>query len=153
MTIQDMETTVCQEIEGFLKLVNTDGRVSPDESLHFGLRFNIEVNDARFLIGERGTNLASLEYLLKKIVQKKFPEAPNFSLDVNDYKLRRSEALREEVKSVAKKVRMYRKEIILKPMSAFERRIIHMALAEYPDITTESVGEDEDRRVVIKPYP
>lgn len=148
-----LQETIQQEIETFLRLSNTSGRVSPDESAHFGLRFNIEVRDARFLIGERGANLACLEYLLKKIVQKQHPDAPNFSLDVNDYKLKRSEMLRDEVKSIAKKVRMYRKEIILKPMSSFERRIIHMALAEYPDITTESIGEGRDRRVVIKPYP
>ena len=42
---------------------------------------------------------------------------------------------------------------MLKPMSPFERRIVHMALAEYPDIITQSVGEGETRRVVIKPYP
>lgn len=148
-----IESIVKEEVQFFLDLMKTPGRVSPDESLHFGLRFNIEVNDARHLIGEGGSNLTSLEFLIKKIVQKRFPESPNFSLDVNDYRLRRSEALRDEVKSIAKRVRMYRKEIILKPMSPFERRIIHVALAEYPDITTESVGEFRDRRVVIKPYP
>lgn len=149
----EIETSVCEEISAFLKYVRLPGRVEPEDSPHFGLRFNIEVPDARFLIGERGVNLTCLEYLLKKIIQKRFPEAPRFSLDVNDYRLRKAELLREEVKSIAKKVRMYRKEIILSPMSAFERRIIHMALAEYPDIMTESIGEDKDRRVVIKPYP
>lgn len=153
MIAADLESAVCEEIATFLKLANTPAKVIPDESAHFGLRFNIEVNDARFLIGEHGANLASLEHLIKKIVQKKYPEAPNFSLDVNDYKLRRAEELRDEVKSIAKKVRMYRKEITLKPMSAGDRRIIHMALAEYPDITTESTGEDRERRVIIKPYP
>lgn len=153
MALPEVETAIQSEIETFLRLSNISGRVAPDETSHLGLRFNIQVDDARFLIGERGTNLASLEYLLKRIVQKRFPDAPNFSLDVNDYKLRRVESLRDEVKAIAKKVRMYRKEIMLKPMSAFERRIIHMALAEYPDITTESVGAGGDRRVVIKPYP
>ncbi|MBI3627402.1 MAG: hypothetical protein HY220_01445 [Candidatus Sungbacteria bacterium] len=151
--LQEMETNVCREIEKFLELTKIPGRVTPEESMHFGLRFNIEVPDARFLIGEHGANLASLEYLVKKIVQKKFPDGPNFSLDVNDYKLRHAEMLRDEVKMIAKKVRMYRKEIILKPMSSYERRIIHMSLAEYPDIITESVGENPDRRVVIKPNP
>lgn len=148
-----VEEIIREEIDRFLRLTNTNGRVEPQESAHFGFRFNISVPDARFLIGERGANLSSLEHLVKKIIQKRFPEAPSFSLDVNDYRLKRAELLREEVKSVAKKVRMYRKEIMLKPMTSFERRIIHMALAEYPDIMTESVGEDRDRRVVIKPYP
>ncbi|MBI4134630.1 MAG: hypothetical protein HY471_00780 [Candidatus Sungbacteria bacterium] len=150
---EDLQTTVQAEIETFLRCVNTAGVVDLDESTHLGLRFNIKVPDARFLIGERGANLASLEHLVKKVVQKKHPEAPHFLLDVNDYKLKRTDVLRDEVKAIAKKVRMYRKEIALKPMTSFERRVIHMTLALYPDITTESLGEGPDRRVIIKPYP
>lgn len=144
---------ILTEIQGLLAFVEPQAEVIPDDSVYFGLRFNIGLPDARFLIGEQGANLLHFEFLVKRIVQKKFPEAPAFSLDVNDYKLRRAEFLSDEVKVVAKKVRMYRKEILLNPMSAFERRIIHMALAEYPDITTESIGEGYARRVAIKPYP
>lgn len=150
---EELQSTIQTEIKIFLRLTNTAGSIALDDSVHLGPRFNIRVPDARFLIGERGANLASLEHLVKKVVQKKHPEAPHFLLDVNDYKLKRVEALREEIKAIAKKVRMYRKEIALAPMSAFERRVIHTALAEYPDITTESFGEGADRRVVIKPYP
>ncbi|MBI2096614.1 MAG: hypothetical protein HYT40_00430 [Candidatus Sungbacteria bacterium] len=141
------------EIKKLANFLDPRAEVQIDESLYFGLRFNVLVSDARYLIGEHGVNLLYLEYLVKRIVQKKYPEAPAFNLDVNDYRLRRAESLRDEVKSVAKKVRMYRKEISLEPMTAFERRIIHVVLAEYPDITTESVGEGNARRVVIKPYP
>ena len=153
MQAEHYTDAITTELRELLAYVEPKGEVHPDESVYFGLRFNITVPDARFLIGEHGANLFDLEYLIKRLIQKKLPDAPPFSLDVNDYKLRRAEFLRDEVKSVAKKVRMYRKEILLKPMSAFERRIIHMALAEYPDITTESVGESRERRVMIKPYP
>ena len=116
---------------------------------------NIITPDARLLIGARAENLFALEHLIKLMTGKEIKdgERPRFFLDINGYRLHEIEALREEAKQVAKKVRLYRKELVLKPMSAFERRIIHMVLAEYPDITTESIGEGEKRRVVIKPYP
>ncbi|MDO8560898.1 MAG: R3H domain-containing nucleic acid-binding protein [bacterium] len=114
---------------------------------------NIVANDARLLIGPGGESLFALEYLLKRMLEKEMGESPKFFLDINGYRLHQIETLKEEVKQMAKKVRLYRKEMVLKPMAPFERRIIHMALAEYPDITTESVGEGERRRVVIKPYP
>jgi len=149
----DYKEQIRQIVAEFVGFIDPEAGVESDESVYLGLRFNILVREARSLIGEHGVNLLHLEYLAKRLVQKKLPGAPNFSVDVNDYKMRRAEFLRDEVKIIAKKVRMYRKSILLKPMSAFERRIIHMALAEYPDITTESMGEGEGRRVNIKPYP
>lgn len=105
------------------------------------------------LIGEQGWNLLALEHILKKILKKKFGNEIRFTLDINDYRMKRLEDLKQDVKEAAKEVRMYRKDVALRPVSAFERRIIHMLLAEYPDITTESIGMEPYRRVVIKPYP
>ncbi|MBI2122217.1 MAG: hypothetical protein HYT98_03775 [Candidatus Sungbacteria bacterium] len=105
------------------------------------------------LIGEQGGNLLALEHILKKILKKKLGNEIRFTLDINDYRMRRLEDLKQDVKEAAKEVRMYRKDVALRPASAFERRIIHMLLAEYPDITTESIGMEPYRRVVIKPYP
>ena len=65
----------------------------------------------------------------------------------------RLDDLKQDVKAAAKEVRLYKKEVPLRPMSSFERRIVHLLLAEYPDITTGSIGEEPDRKVVIKPYP
>jgi len=108
---------------------------------------------SNMLIGERGNNLAALEYLLKRILQKKYNEDWKFTLDVNDYRMKRLEDLKQDVKSAAKEVRTHKREVSLRPMSSFERRIVHLLLAEYPDITTESIGQEPDRRVIIKPYP
>lgn len=105
------------------------------------------------LIGEHGANLAALEHILKKIIKKKYGDDQKFTLDINDYRMKRLEDLKQDVKAAAKEVRLYQKEVPLRSMSAFERRIVHLLLAEYPDIATESVGQEPDRRVVIKPYP
>lgn len=115
--------------------------------------FNIVTSDAGILIGERGQNLLSLEYVIKKIIQKESKETVvRFSLDVNSYRAHHAEELKEAARGFAKKVRLYRKEIRLDPMPAYERRIIHMALAEYPDIMTESIGQDPYRAIVIRPH-
>lgn len=109
--------------------------------------------DASMLIGERGVNLAALEHILRKIAQKRHGAETRFTLDLNDYRMRRMEDLKQDVKAAAKEVRLYRRAVPLRPMSSFERRVVHLLLEEYPDITTESEGQDEERRVVIKPYP
>ena len=126
----------------------------PDLSIPY---LNVVTDEARLLIGARAQNLLALEYLLKRLLEKDLTlslQMPRgFFLDVNGYRLHHIEELKTEAKNMAKKVRLYRTELILQPMPPFERRIIHIALAEYPDITTESTGEGESRRVVIKPYP
>lgn len=117
-------------------------------------RFSVHMTeDARMLIGERGNNLAALEYLVKRIVRRQSGQEVKFTLDVNDYRMKRLECLKQDVKNASRQVRVYNREMPLRPMSAFERRIVHLLLAEYPDITTESVGQGDERRVVIKPYP
>ncbi len=117
-------------------------------------RFSVRVRgEANMLIGEHGANLAALEHVLKKIIQKKYGEGHKFTLDINDYRMKRLEDLKQDVKAAAKDVRLYRKDVPLRAMSSFERRIVHLLLAEYPDITTESIGQEPERRVVIRPYP
>lgn len=108
---------------------------------------------SQLLIGEHGNNLAAFEHVVKKIIKKKYGEEYKFTLDINDYRLRRLDGLKIDIKNAAKEVRMYRREVPLRPMSSFERRIVHMLLAEYPDITTESIGQEPNRKVVIKPLP
>ena len=111
------------------------------------------VSATSVLIGERGNNLGAIEQIIKKVIRKKYNEEQKFTLDINDYRMRRLDDLKQDVKSAAKEVLLYGKEVPLRPMSSFERRIVHLLLAEYPDIATESVGREPGRMVVIKPYP
>lgn len=147
--------TVKKKISRMLEIIGIEAElevrdaIGPDDVA----RFTILTDDARVLIGHNGQNLHSLEYLLKRMLQKEQGDIPRFFLDVNGYRANRLDELKEEARGVAKKVRLYRKEVRLRPMNSFERRIIHTALAEYPDITTESIGDAEQRAVVIKPYP
>ena len=142
-------------IESLLNKMGIDGDVAFMSGVDVPV-FVIETSEAGILIGEGGKNLISLSHILRKITQKVFEEKekeiPQFSLDVNGYYTKRINNLKEAAKMSAQRVLFFKKEIELDPMNAYERRIVHTVLGEYPDITTESVGEEGiDRRIVIKP--
>jgi len=119
------------------------------------LPINLKTEEPQILIGERGQTLAEIQHLLKIILKKKSGAKEPFyiDLDVNDYKKKKIEYLKELARSVADDVTITKKEKTLPPMSAYERRIIHLELASRTDITTESIGQEPERRVAIKPYP
>ena len=110
------------------------------------------LDNARFLIGKNGQNLKALEHVLRAMLVKDGKEG-TVVLDVNDYRKSRATYLVDVAKQTVARVRNTQKAEALFPMSAYERRIVHMELAAYPDIATESVGSDPQRRVIIKPYP
>jgi len=116
---------------------------------------SLKVEDPQALIGERGQTLAEIQRLLKIILQKKLsPEEPFYiNLDINDYKKKKEEYLKEVAASVADEVSLTKKEKQLDAMPAFDRRIIHTELAARADIETESIGQEPERRVLIKPRP
>ena len=117
-------------------------------------QFIIRTKEAGILIGEGGQHLLSLSYLLRKMADRKFEEMGVerilFFLDVNDYQAKKIRELKNLAKMTAQRVKYFKKEIELEPMPAYERRIIHSALTDDPDIVTESRGEEPNRRVVIK---
>ncbi|OGN02664.1 MAG: hypothetical protein A2655_03045 [Candidatus Yanofskybacteria bacterium RIFCSPHIGHO2_01_FULL_43_42] len=110
------------------------------------------LDNARFLIGKNGQNLKALEHVLRAMLVKDGKEG-TIVLDVNDYRKSRATYLVDVAKQTVARVRNTQKAEALFPMSAYERRIVHMELAAYPDIATESVGAEPQRRVIIKPYP
>lgn len=114
---------------------------------------NLKIDAPQILIGEAGQTLNEIQHLLKIILKKKVTTEELFyiDLDVNDYKKKKVKYLKELARSVADEVSLIKKERILSPMSAYERRIIHLELAGRADITTESIGQGTERRVVIKP--
>ena len=75
--------------------------------------------ETSLLIGELGCNLAAFEHILKKIIKKKYETDLKFTLDINDYRFKQLENLKQDVKAAAKEVRLYKKEVPLGPMSAF----------------------------------
>jgi spoIIIJ-associated protein len=112
---------------------------------------NVKIDDPKIIIGERGQTLIEVQHLLRILLRKKLDNDFLVELDINDYKKKKEEALREVARDIADEVIFYKKEKILPPMSSYERRIIHLALKDREDIFTESIDDNGERRVVVKP--
>lgn len=111
----------------------------------------VDGEDLGVLIGRRGENLDSVQYLLNLMVQKRLDLWPNIQVDVAGYRRRREETLETLARRMARRVMQTQQPYTFEPMSPRERRIIHMAIQDYDRVFTESAGEGEDRRVVIYP--
>jgi spoIIIJ-associated protein len=103
------------------------------------------------LIGRHGETLGSFQYLVNAIVGKRVNRWCKVIVDVEHYRLRREDTLRSLATRQASRVRQTQQEIALDPMPAAERRVIHTVLQNNPWVTTNSVGEEPNRRVVIGP--
>ena len=116
---------------------------------------NLTMEEPQILIGEHGQTLAEIQRLLKAVIKKRVvSETPFYiNLDINNYKKQKTEYLKEMAKSAADEVALTKKEKYLPIMAAYERRIIHITLASRTDIATESMGQEPERRVVIKSQP
>ena len=128
--------------------------------------FSVEVNDLfikektiflklknkepKILIGKNGNTLNSIQHLLKIVIKRSFLEDFFLDVDINNYKERKIEYLKEIAQEAADKVIFTKKEEVLGQMSAYERRIVHIELSKWPNIITESIGQEPERKVVVK---
>jgi spoIIIJ-associated protein len=107
--------------------------------------------DSGLLIGRRGQTLHALQFIVNLIVRQRFGEEVRVVLDVERYRQRREASLQDMAAKVAARVVQTGRSITLEPMSAADRRIIHLSLANHQGVTTESVGFGEERKVTIIP--
>ena len=127
-----------------------------EEPVMESLIINIRTPDARRLIGRNGDVIRALNHLVHAIAETRMAtdaELPKFSLDVDNYFANHLEHLKSKARMMADRARSLKSDMELEPMSSFERLIIHNILASSPDIKTESTGDGESRRVVIKYSP
>jgi len=126
------------------KIGDEEGEVAP-------ITLDINGDDLGILIGRRGQTLSCLQYIVRLIVGRQTESWVPIIIDVEGYKQRRYETLRALAQRMAEQVEADGVPFTLEPMLAYERRIVHLALAEHPDVATQSIGEGEARRVVIQP--
>ena len=112
---------------------------------------NIEGDDLGVLIGRRGTTISSLQHIVRLMIASRQADWPLLTVDVCGYKRRRRTALEDLALRVADQARARRRPVALEPMPADERRVVHLALADHPDVYSESAGEATERKVVIYP--
>jgi spoIIIJ-associated protein len=139
---------VTEILDSLLELLGVTGEVEilSDE---IPLDLNIQGDDLGILIGRRGQTLASLEYITKLMVVGQLKAWIPLTLDVAGYKKRRRDSLQRLALYLADQVKSIRRAITMEPMPADERRIVHLTLSDNPDVTTQSMGEGENRKVVI----
>ena len=141
-------------VERVAQAMNITCQVEVGEELRDGkirLLAVVRVPDhAHLLLGKNGQNLQALEHLVRTSVAKESP-AVSVTIDINDYKRAKASQVLEIARQAVAKVRSTRRAQALAPMSSYERRVVHMELASMPDIITESIGQDPQRRIVVKP--
>lgn len=116
------------------------------------VRVAVQADDnGRLLIGKNGQNLKALEHVVRVMWLRQNPENRSLIVDVNDYRAERSKELIQLVRETAERVQQTHRSEAFEPMTSYERRLVHTELATYSDLSTESVGQDPHRRVVIKP--
>jgi spoIIIJ-associated protein len=138
-------------LESLIKLMKITAEVTVLQANtgELPVTLNIEGEDLGVLIGRRGQALASLQYVVRLIVAEKLKVWVPINVDIAGYKKRRYESLQSLALRLAEQVKRNRRLIMLEPMPADERRIIHIALADNPDVTTQSMGEGDMRKVAI----
>ena len=135
------------------KLLNLLGVTAEVEVLsdQIPTTFNIKGDDLGILIGRHGQTIVSLEYIVKLIVAARLKGWQPLFIDIGGYRERRRSSLQQLALHLAEQVKLEHRDITLEPMSASERRIIHLTLADHPEVVTHSIGVGEDRKVVISP--
>ena len=146
-------------LEMLLSLMGVSASVAPSTTLLVegeegtidSVTLEIKGEDLGILIGRRGQTLSCLQYIVRLIVGHQMESWLPITIDVEGYKRRRYDALQALAWRIAEQVKVKRLPFALEPMLAYERRVIHLALADHPDVTTQSSGEGEERKVVILP--
>ena len=123
------------------------------------INFNIEGEDLRInisceedygsVIGRRGETLDAVQYLVRLVINRENDSFKHVSINVGNYREKREATLRALAKKNAARVRKYGRNVVLEPMNPYERRIIHTTIQEVEGVTSHSVGNDDERKVVI----
>lgn len=139
-----------KETEKLLATLEVEAKVEVDEEDR-NLNVRLETPDTGLLIGYHGETLQALQLILNLVLAKKAGEYLKIIVHVGDYREKRNSYLESLAHEIAERVSSSGQEEIMPPMSSFERRLIHLSLADHPSVKTESTGENRERRIVVKP--
>lgn len=121
-----------------------------DELRDGSVVFEVEGEDAGLLIGRRGETLRDVQFIVRMLVNRRVEQRANVIIDVERYQQRRTQKLHAIAENAARTASRGRSKS-LDPMTPEERRIVHMALSDNPDVVTQSEGQGPERHVVVKP--
>ena len=140
-------------VEKLLRDMNIEAEMTVSEGENGETKIAINGEGASVLIGHHGDTLDSLQYLANlaanKRVDGKKEEYVKVSVDVEGYRAKREETLRALARRMAAKVQKYKKSVMLEPMNPYERRIIHSEIQNIKGVSTNSIGSENNRKIVI----
>jgi spoIIIJ-associated protein len=121
-----------------------------EHTMDDGVLLDVKTDDAGRLIGRQGQTLADLQYITNRMLFQQDNTAPKAMVDVGGYRAQAREALVKKAKEAAEKVRRWGDVVELEPLNAFDRRVVHQALREDPDVETHSVEvEGTDKKAIL----
>ncbi len=136
-------------LEKVLELLGFPGAVE-EHQLEDGILLDVKTEDSGRLIGRQGQTLSDLQYITNRLLFQQDASAPKIMVDVSGYRTQAREALVKKAQEGAEKVRRWGDVVELEPMTAFDRRIVHQALKDDPDIETQSVEvEGTDKKAML----
>ncbi len=136
-------------LETLLTLLGFSATVE-EHHLEEGVLLDVKTDDSGRLIGRQGQTLSDLQYITNRLLFQQDPSAPKIMVDVSGYRAQAREALVKKAKEAAEKVRRWGDVVELEPLSAFDRRIIHQALKDDPNIETHSVEvQGTDKKAIL----
>jgi spoIIIJ-associated protein len=139
-----------QKLSDIFKYLDIDPNISIEQDEEAQV-IKIDGKDLNFLIGYQGQSLDALQTLVGQMVLKETGEWTPLNIDINGYKDKKTDKIEEITKRYIDKVRFFENAVPMPPMKPWERRQVHMFVADYEDITSESEGRGRGRRVVLKP--
>src|SRR5215213_9119485 len=149
-TLAEKRELAAKVLREILERMGVDAEVSAFDD---GERIILDAHgsESGLVIGKKGATLDALQYLVNRIIFKKPGEMAGITVDAEGYRGRREDSLTDLARRLADKAIRSGRPVPVEPMNAHDRRIVHMALADHPEVSTESEGEGMSRRVVIFP--
>ncbi|MDP2640976.1 MAG: R3H domain-containing nucleic acid-binding protein [Candidatus Yanofskybacteria bacterium] len=138
------------ETEALFQKLGIETEVLVEDQGDEGILVSARMEEPQLFIGEKGQTLAEIQHLIRAILRKKIGEPVFLRLDINNYRKNREQYLRELATTTADEVSLLKHDRELPPMPASERRVIHAMLTGRQDVVSESIGEEPNRRIVIK---
>lgn len=150
-SLQVAREIVSELLEKMKVSARVETRYGEAEDAHSQAPILVEIygDDLSILIGRRSETLSALQYISSLIVGKELERWIPLLIDVEGYRARRERQLRQLARRMAEQAVSTNRRQVLEPMPANERRVIHMELRNHPDVTTESIGEEPNRKVTI----
>ena len=141
-----------ETLEKILALLGFQAAVE-EHKLEEGLLLDVKTEDPGRLIGRQGQTLADLQYITNRLLFQQDPTSPKAMVDVGGYRAQAREALVKRAKEAADKVRRWGDAVELEPLNAFDRRVVHHALKDDPDVETHSVEVEgsEKKAILLRP--